>query len=128
VWLAPEHGPALLAFAAEHDAELAWATTWEHEANDYIGPAIGLPVLPVIEWGFKAFHWKFDGVLEYAKDRPFVWLDDDFDRFPTERDWFAEQRKGQPPYRLHYVSPRIGLTSLDLDQAGRWLRSIRSDD
>ena len=122
VWLAPEHGPMLLAWAAEFDVELAWATTWEHDANLFIGPAIGLPELPVVEWGFTAFHWKFDGVLKFADGRSVVWFDDDFDHFAEERAWFELQRRGVPTL-LHHVDPRIGLTDLDLGVAGRWLRS-----
>ena len=46
-------GPALLAYADRF--ELAWATTWEDQANTEIGPRIGLPPLPVI-------HFDFDGL------------------------------------------------------------------
>lgn len=127
VWLNPEHGPMLLAFAEKHDAELVWATTWEHDANVHIGPVIGLPELPVIEWGFKAHHWKFDGVLEYVGNRPFVWFDDDFGCFPMERHWF-EGKRGRAPGRLHWVDPKIGLTQNDLDVAGEWLDDLKESD
>ncbi|UNT00921.1 hypothetical protein MMF93_07775 [Streptomyces tubbatahanensis] len=40
------HGPWLLGLGFD----LVWATTWAHEANDYIAPLIGLPRLPVIGW------------------------------------------------------------------------------
>ena len=50
VWLNPEHGAQLLALAEETGLELAWATTWQHEANDRIGPVLGLPALPVVEF------------------------------------------------------------------------------
>jgi hypothetical protein len=127
VWLNPEHGPMLLAFAEKHDAELVWATTWEHDANIHIGPVIGLPELPVIEWGFKAHHWKFDGVLDYVGTRPFVWFDDDFGCFPMERHWF-EGKRGRAPGRLHWVDPKIGLTQNDLDVAGEWLDDLKEND
>jgi hypothetical protein len=34
-------------------------TTWEHESNEFIGPRIGLPELPVIEFGLDGTRWKF---------------------------------------------------------------------
>ena len=46
VWLNPAHGPALL----DLPVELVWATTWEQEANEWIGPVLGLPALPVVCW------------------------------------------------------------------------------
>lgn len=127
VWLNPEHGPMLLAFVEKHDAELVWATTWEADANKHISPVIGLPDLPVIEWTWKAHHWKFDGVLDYVGTRPFVWFDDDFAMFPLEKHWF-EGKRGRAPGRLHWVDPKIGLTQDDLDVAGKWLDDLRESD
>jgi hypothetical protein len=129
VWLAPEHGPMLLDFVAEHNAELVWATTWEHDANRFIGPAIGLPELPVVEWGFTAFHWKFDAMLAYAGKRPLVFFDDfdgDKARYSSEIEWFEAQR-GDLPTRLHFVDPRIGLTELDFSLAGMWLKKLKEN-
>lgn len=124
VWLNPDHGAELLALAERLDADLVWATTWEHDANKFIAPEIGLPELPVIEFGFKAERWKFTGVLEYTAGRPFVWLDDDFRHFPHELLWFeAERAKDPESYRLHFVDPRIGITDLDLTKIERWYRS-----
>jgi hypothetical protein len=122
VWLNPAHGPMLTSFAEEHAVELAWATTWERDANPMIGQLIGLPELPVIEWGFRAHHWKFDGVLEFADGRPLAWLDDDFARFRQERAWF-EARRGDVPTLLHHVDPAVGLRPEDLDAVAAWLTS-----
>lgn len=127
VWLNPEHGPMLLAFAQQHGVELAWATTWEHHANVHIGPAIGLPQLPVIEWGFTAHHWKFDAVLTYAAGRPLAWLDDDFRASPNDRAWF-EGHRGPTPTLLHHIDPAIGLRPDDLTTVASWLRSFHPDD
>jgi hypothetical protein len=122
VWLNPGHGALLIELAQEFDAELVWATTWEHDANEFIGPVIGLPELPVIEFGFKGTNWKFDAVLEFAGERALVWLDDDFAHYRSEGDRFIRAR-GDAPTRLHTVDPRIGLTALDLSQVRRWLRA-----
>lgn len=135
VWLNPDHGPLLLAFAAEHGVELAWATTWEHEANKSIGPNIGLPELPVVDLGWQrkfsgtihTDNWKFDGVLAFAAGRPLAWLDDDFAHFRAEREWFENERGGAPTL-LHHVDPAIGLTSTDLATVAAWLDSLTAAD
>lgn len=114
VWLKDEHGPMLLKFAAENDLELVWATTWEHKANEYIGWRIGLPELPVIEFGFKGYNWKTDAILEYADGRELIWLDDDFRRFPEEMDVFKLKRAGiYTDCRI--ISPGDGILASDLE-------------
>ena len=47
VWIKASHGEALRNLSSLF--ELVWATTWEHKANQIIGPALGLDQLPVIE-------------------------------------------------------------------------------
>lgn len=123
VWLNHDHGRMLLDFAEEHDVELAWCTTWEHDANVCVGPHIGLPKLPVIEFGFNATEWKFNAVVEYAQGRPLAWLDDDFLLFPKERAWFHEQRS-KTPTLLQLVSPEVGLTDADLKVVADWLSTL----
>jgi len=122
VWLNPSHGPLLLSLA-EAGAELVWCTTWEHDANTMIGPAIGLPELPVIEFGFNALQWKFNAVLTYARGRPLVWFDDDFPRFPQERNWFVDRRIGINTW-LYHINPAIGLKEHDVDTAYTWLKGL----
>lgn len=128
VWLNPEHGPLLLRFAAEHDVELVWATTWEHDANTMIAPLIGLPQLPVIEWPYEADdRWKFGPVLAYAGTRALAWLDDDFRRFPAEQEWFQQERAARGALTLlHHVDPATGLVAADLDAVAAWLRAVRA--
>nr|WP_042180751.1 HAD domain-containing protein [Kibdelosporangium sp. MJ126-NF4]CEL14561.1 putative secreted protein [Kibdelosporangium sp. MJ126-NF4] len=111
MWLNPGHGSELLAAAGE--AELVWATTWEHKANTMVGPAIGLPVLPVIEFGQTGMEWKFPAVARYAGDRPVIWLDDDFDMYTTARDEFLRSRAGLVS-ELIRVDPRTGITRMEL--------------
>ncbi len=125
VFLSKVHGELLNAFAEEHDVELVWATTWEHDANRLIGKFIGLPHLPVIEFGKHPGSirgWKYPAVLAYAADRPVAWLDDDFDLADpvAARDEFLADR-GDLPTLLHHVSPSVGLTSTDLDAVAEWL-------
>lgn len=119
VWLNHDHGRLLLDFAETHGFELVWCTTWEHDANVCIGPHIGLPELPVIEFGFTAHQWKFNAVLDYAAGRPLAWLDDDFRLFPDERAWF-DQHRGDAPTLLQLVSPSVGITADDLAAVAAW--------
>lgn len=119
VFLSKVHGPLLTAFAAEHDVELAWATTWEHDANRLIGPFIGLPQLPVIEFGRHPGTikgWKYPAVLKHAAGRPVAWLDDDFHTAAhhTAKTEFLASRSGLLTV-LHHIDPHHGLVQADLD-------------
>lgn len=120
VWLHPGHGRMLLDLTERAGMELVWCTTWEHDANTMIGPVVGLPELPVIEFGFTATRWKFNAVAEYAAGRPLAWLDDDFADYPDERAWFETQR-GDTPTLLHHVNPRTGCTADDLAAVEAWV-------
>ncbi|HEX6357473.1 HAD domain-containing protein [Actinophytocola sp.] len=127
VWLNPSHGAQLLALAAMTSLELVWATTWQHEANERIAPAVGLPALPVIEFpGYTLTTgwddaWKWPAVAAYAKDRPLAWLDDEHERSGAAE--FARQRAGTPTLLCH-VDPRQGLGSAHLAQVRRWAGSL----
>lgn len=123
VWLNPAHGPALLALPFD----LAWCTTWAAEANEWIGPHIGLPKLPVVPWPDDArkeqtdgIFWKTKYVVEWAAGRPFAWIDDDFaDR---DREYVATHHDS--PALLHWVSPRLGLLDPDFDALNNWAASL----
>jgi hypothetical protein len=123
VWLHPGHGEQLLTLAAKTSLELVWATSWEHEANERIAPAIGLPTLPVIEFpsndpthGWND-EWKWQAVAVYADGRPLAWLDDEHDRPGAEE--FARQRAGTPTLLCH-VDPKQGLGPAHLAEVLSW--------
>lgn len=124
LWLNPEHGPMLTKFAAANNMELAWATTWEHEANTLIGPRIGLTEnWPVIEFAGDLrvlTLWKFAAVRDYAVGRELVWFDDDFNSYKQAKENFLQARAGMRTC-LHHVSPAVGLTQKDLDEVANWL-------
>ncbi|WP_370970878.1 hypothetical protein [Amycolatopsis sp. cg9] len=122
IWLNPDHGPTLLALAAAANAELAWATSWEHRANRQIGPAIGLPPLPVVEFAGPQPSWKFGPVGRFAAGRPLAWFDDDFDLFPAARQAFLD-RRAELPTELIPVDAHTGLTSEHFDRLATWLRA-----
>jgi hypothetical protein len=121
-WLNPAHGAALLDLARCTGAELAWVSSWEHEANTTVGPALGLPALPVV--GVRAYDghpdWKFGAVGRYAYGRPLAWLDDDFDLFPRARQAFLTRRTMTTA--LIPVDPATGITTDHLAAVAAALR------
>nr|WP_042195245.1 HAD domain-containing protein [Kibdelosporangium sp. MJ126-NF4]CEL21842.1 putative secreted protein [Kibdelosporangium sp. MJ126-NF4]CTQ92621.1 putative secreted protein [Kibdelosporangium sp. MJ126-NF4] len=118
VWLNPAHGPMLRELAEETGLTLVWATTWQHEANTCVAPAIGLPELPVIEFT-PSTGWKWAAVAAYAQGRPIAWLDDQFDEFPAARGTFDEQRAGASTFLCH-VDPATGLLDAHVDAIRHW--------
>lgn len=128
VWLNPDHGRILKDLAHSLSAELVWATTWNHEANSFISPRIGLPELDVIDVPHpeKSNKWKWSAVAEYAGDRPLIWFDDDFGLswHQEHRKTFEEKRKNIPTL-LHSVSPRVGLMADDIVRAQQWGESLQ---
>lgn len=108
--------------------ELVWASTWEHLANEHLGPLLGLPELPVVE--FSAYERqqgdprhpvvqlfemrKWAPILRYADGRPFAWVDDVIPVRIRRQAW---------PYRgilLVPVDPEEGLTRPDVDRLLAW--------
>ena len=118
VWLNPDHGPMLLSLPVE----LIWATTWEEEANEWIGPRIGLPPLPVVVWpadrgdGADGRYWKTRPLAEYAAGRPFAWIDDQIGA--ADRRWCAEHYPA--PALLLPIDPAQGLRHGDIAAIERW--------
>lgn len=98
------------------------------------GPAIGLPPLPVIEFGGRlhvsgchALSCKYGPVARYAARRSLAWLDDDFDAYPVARDAFVEQRRAVGlSTELIGVNPRIGFAADHPTAVEAWARSLIS--
>ncbi|WP_353943861.1 HAD domain-containing protein [Streptomyces sp. HUAS MG91] len=121
--LDPELGPRLIALGCQ----LVWATTWMEEANEVVSPRIGLPRLPVVEWpasstaeGPRGLHWKTRAIVEWADDRPFIWVDDEISAI--DRLWVDASHPG--PSLLHRVDPGKGITDADFSAFDDWLRLV----
>ncbi|MFD9287828.1 hypothetical protein ACFWBV_05840 [Streptomyces sp. NPDC060030] len=120
VLLSPGHGDELLALAARY--ELVWATTWKDEANEWVGPRLGLPPLPYIDWpamhGVTAdgTYWKTRYVVDYADGRPFAWVDDEISGPDT--DYVAAHHPGRA--LLRRIDPWVGLLREDFDALADW--------
>ena len=126
VLLNPAHGPALLSLPVE----LVWATTWAHEANEWISPAIGLPQLPVVEWPQHTrkqdpdgLFWKTHTLADYAANRPFAWVDDQL----TAADWRWCAETHPAPTLLLPIDPAHGLSHGDFAALTRWI-DLRDTD
>ncbi|AXG76932.1 HAD domain-containing protein [Streptomyces paludis] len=124
VLLAPAHGAALRALSRRYD--LVWATTWEADANVWIGPRLGLPELPCIAWppirekAPRGTFWKTRYVLEYAAGRPFAWVDDEITAH--DREWVAQRHLAAA--HLVRVDPGTGLVRRDFDALARWAAAL----
>lgn len=128
VWLNHGHGEQLLALPFS----LVWATTWMHEANEWIGPHLGLPELPVVIWPEEkpaaspywksppAVHWKTRTIVEYAAGRPFAWVDDEITEL--DRDYVRQHHDGSA--LLHHVDPRLGLLPEDFTALDEWAAGL----
>jgi hypothetical protein len=118
----PALGPRLLALPCD----LVWATTWESEANECLGPLLGLPRLPVVVWPEPSdkpepggLHWKTRTLLDWAAGRPFVWLDDEIT--DTDRVWAEAHHPART--LLLRVDHCHGITDADIGALDAWLRA-----
>lgn len=113
-WLKPEYGGWLLALADR--AELVWATSWEHSANWHIGPHVGLPAMPVIEFPHSV---KLPAVDAWCANRPMAWVDDWFS--PDTYAWASGRIAWGLPTLLVPVDPTAGLQPVHCDLVATWL-------
>ena len=124
VWLDPGHGVHLGRLTAHFT--LAWATTWEDDANTMIGPLIGLPRLPVVYWPRgreqteTGVFWKTAPLVRFADGAPFAWVDDEI----RDEDRAYVARHHPAPALLHRVDPRTGLRGSDFAVLGEWARGL----
>lgn len=116
-WLKPGYGPWLLSLAGR--AELVWASSWEHSANFQVGPRIGLPELPVIEFPAAV---KLRAVAGWCGSRPLAWLDD----FHPEahRSWSVARTRDGVPTLLVLVDPAEGLKPAHVGSVSAWLDGL----
>ncbi|MBW8486118.1 HAD domain-containing protein [Actinomadura parmotrematis] len=127
LWLNAGHGRMLLDLAERTGAEIAWASYWCEEANEWIAPRVGLPALPYVpipqfpgaEEGVSLGAWKVRHVAAWVGDRPFVWFEDELDA--AER---LAGEDGVPPHLLVAVDPMEGLAAHHLDRAAEWIEAL----
>ncbi|MFD6463894.1 HAD domain-containing protein [Streptomyces roseolus] len=122
--------PALGPLLSSLPCELIWATTWMDEANEIVGPLLGLPALAVVDWPDRpddriyewlGLHWKTRTLVEVAAGRQFIWIDDEIG--DNDRDWVAQNHQGRA--LLYRVDPRIGLQHSDFATLTYWVNDAR---
>ncbi|MGW6914389.1 hypothetical protein ACWGB8_11285 [Kitasatospora sp. NPDC054939] len=125
LWLKPRHGEALLALGFE----LCWASAWMGDANRWIGPVLGLPPLPFVDFGDALMrerpdgvHWKSAPLVAHAGGRPFVWVDDE----QSDADGIHISTTHPGRSVLHHVNPRIGLQDEDFTALAGFVASLDS--
>lgn len=114
----------LVAACGEHDAELAWATTWCAHANDVFYPllglaAYGLRVLPVARVDFRLRH-KAPTVIPWTEGRPWAWLEDQRRELELARALTAPG----VPCRPVLVDTATGLTRAHAEIVREWLEGL----
>jgi hypothetical protein len=129
-WLDVDHGRMLLDTARDLNAQLVWATGHGEQANRWVGPAIGLPDLPVVDMtGAEPVrvvaHWKASRIAAYAGQRPLVWLDDEFQA--ADYTWAELRSAYGAPTLLVPVDERTGLDSSHLAAIRAWAGSGRTE-
>lgn len=137
VWLNPLHGPSLMAL----EADLVWATMWEGDANKLIGPELGLPELPFIDFGATKTTIIPKTTEQYIKvyfkspriaykmnknfgGRPFLWIDDEITHHDEE---FLAEACGVP-VKAMTIDPRIGLTDQDFKEIAEWFAQFNEEE
>jgi hypothetical protein len=130
VHLNAEHGKRLLDLSDRF--ELTWCTTWVHEANEKIGPKIGLPELPVVEWNnvqpqwaIGDLCWKTLDVIDYTVERPFVWLDGDIGEADVD---YIGYKRGDNNFALAKTDAFVGLEDMHFESIERWYNDVLLKD
>jgi hypothetical protein len=126
VWLKPSHGASLKACGYQ----IIWATAWELEANEWIGPEIGLPELESVDWGpvaeydeskpEKKLFYKTRRIAEYMNENhkgiPFIWVDDE----AKGRDLDYLRDYCPVDVDILQVNPKKGLDENDFETLKKW--------
>jgi HAD domain in Swiss Army Knife RNA repair proteins len=116
-------------------AEIVWATTWEHLADEVVAPLCGMRRgLDFLERPLNTIHkdgtWKFDVVRRSVAEgmRPFIWIDDDIDSFHNGAEPARKWADRLPiPSLLIAPDPKTGLTHGDLEAVEEFLSQLDLD-
>jgi Swiss Army Knife RNA repair-like protein len=105
--------------------ELVWATAWVQDANRTLGPELGLPPLPVIDFtGWSALRiptWKLPAVKRFVADRSVAWVDDDLGH--DAHEWARRRTK---PTLLLDIDPGSGLAEQHIETLAEFANQLPS--
>jgi hypothetical protein len=104
--------------------DVAWATSWNDEANRLLAPLLGIDPLPVVTMPAPPFEPgdKVPRIDAYATGRPVAWIDDL--HTSVAREWAAERTR---PTLLITTDPAVGLTRDAVDRVIAWAAVTRID-
>lgn len=123
--LNPAHGPALLALTDVF--ELAWATSWNELANEFVGPRLGLPRLPVafvhasLRTPNPRLSFKTDQLAAWTAGRAFAWVDDEVNQYDRRR-LAGDARVG--PCLVRRIEEHRGLHPDDFAALRAWAEEL----
>ncbi|SCG55237.1 HAD domain-containing protein [Micromonospora zamorensis] len=117
----PVHGTWITEASAVLD--IAWATSWNDEANQLLAPLLHITPLPVVTMPCTPFHpsEKIPLIAAYAQQRPATWIDDLHS--PEAHVWAARRTS---PTLLITTDPAIGLTRDSIDRVITWARPFNN--
>ncbi len=100
-----QHGSWLRRLSGSFD--LAWASSWQQEANRLLTPLLELPSLPFVPLPPSPFppSAKVPAVAAFVGDRAAAWIDDELT--PEAHAWAAQR---SAPTLLLPIVPQVGLT------------------
>ncbi len=103
--------------------DLVWASSWEHDGADQLGPLLGLEDRPFLSFQRdlhrRAASHKLPAVKRFIRDRPMAWVGDELSDDVVA---WAAQRKH--PTLLVPTDPRIGLTDEQTDELVRFAARV----
>lgn len=102
--------------------DIAWATSWNDEANQLLAPLLHIAPLPVVTMPPPPFDPsdKIPLIAAYARERPAAWIDDL--HTAQAHDWAATRTS---PTLLITADPAIGLTRNSIDHVIAWASDPR---
>jgi len=118
----PDHGTWIT--AAREVLDIAWASSWNDDANRLLAPRLHIVPLPVVTMPPAPFDpgEKVPLIAAYARQRPTAWIDD---LHTSHAHNWAKSRTA--PALLITVDPAIGLTREAIDDVITWATTLSWD-
>jgi len=103
--------------------DLAWASSWNDEANELLAPLLSIAPLPVVSMPPAPFDAseKVPVIAAHAQQRPVAWIDDL--HTPHAHRWAASRTA---PTLLITTDPKIGLQREPIDRVIAWATALSS--